>query len=100
MTITNNTASLHHNWRASAAPQWEKKDSHIHCAILRATSTNIFGEKITQWVAFRLDKRSGAYRVDIKTYPYASPWEAVDGGQPVRTLREAKRLVRQSLLGR
>ncbi len=46
-------------------------------------------------VAIRIDGREGTYRVDVRTG--LTPWEAVDGGEGFRNLRQAKAHARRYL---
>ena len=72
--------------------EFSRVDHRIYIAVTTVRYLNDFGFGREFQVAFRLDGRDGAYRVDIVTFPGA-PWEAIDGGEGFTRLADAKRHV-------
>lgn len=70
---------------------WNQVHALISVLRARVQATSIYGDRFTVNATFRIDRRDGAIRVDINTG--LGPWEAIDGGQGVKTLAAAKALV-------
>ena len=69
---------------------WDKVDSKIYIHEASVACQDIWsGRARTYNLVFRIDGREGSYRVDVAKPPLPI-WEAIDGGEGFRTVREAQ----------
>lgn len=90
------------SFRSSRAVTWERVAPAIIIGRVSASFVDALGRpQSPREIYFRIDGRAGrglGYRVDVKALSF-EPWEAIDGGTPVRTISDAKKLVRIWLAG-
>jgi len=69
---------------------WEKVDTKIYILDTQVSYQDQWsGKARTIQLVFRIDGREGSYRVDVAKPPLPI-WEAIDGGDGFRTVREAQ----------
>jgi len=89
------------SFRSSRAVSWERVAPAILVGRVLASFSDVSGRSHAGKISFRIDGRAGrgkGYRVDVKTESF-SPWEAIDGMAPARTIADAKKLVQVWLAG-
>jgi hypothetical protein len=88
---TTNTIHKTHSIKSKRAVRFEKVGPHMYGGLVDVEITDIRGDTYTKKIAVRLDGRDvEGYRVDVKSMA-VQPWEAIDGGYPFKTLKDAKR---------